>query len=108
MQIQQDQINRPRLIEPFLHLELTPSNDYVEYINTTSADNNVTSLQNDSINSFSTCQYLQLRPQTRFFYINKFDFFYIHEPIKQLCEEILIGARFSILPQSRNGMSSLM
>jgi hypothetical protein len=49
MQIQTDQIKRPRLIEPFLHLELTPTNDFVEYIDTTSADNNVTSLQNNSI-----------------------------------------------------------
>jgi hypothetical protein len=108
MQIQQDQIKRPRLIEPFLHLELTSSNDYVDYINTTSADNNVTSLHNNSINISSTCAYLMPRFESTFSFHSESNFFKIQESMKQVIEDIYTTSTFSIFPQSRNGMSSLM
>ena len=39
MQIQVEDIKRPKLIEPFLNVELLPDNSYVTYINTTSQKN---------------------------------------------------------------------
>lgn len=41
MQVNKQDIQRPRLIEPFLNKELTPSNDFVTYIDCTYTPSNI-------------------------------------------------------------------
>ena len=41
MQVNKQNIQRPKLIEPFLNEELTPSNDFVTYIDCTNTQSNI-------------------------------------------------------------------
>ena len=52
MQVNKQNIQRPRLIEPFLNEELTPSNDFVTYIDCTYTPSNIVH-KKDSVTSKS-------------------------------------------------------
>ena len=47
MQVNKQNIQRPRLIEPFLDKELTPSNNFVTYIDCTTKSSNVVHKKGD-------------------------------------------------------------
>ncbi|WP_434656966.1 hypothetical protein [Sulfurimonas sp. NW9] len=64
MQVKQENIKRPSLIEPFLNMELSPTNEFIKYIdcsvkssNVVHKKNNVTSTADNSEKSLNNEEY---------------------------------------------------
>ena len=107
MQINQNEIQRPTLITPFFGQELTPDNEYLTYIDTSSDCISVTPTSNNSKNQLlyeDACWLYRLREDS--YFINFHPFFKLeNDDISEICDEIFSARFFQISnPQSRNCM----